>query len=223
MTLLKIYGHPRSGTNLVMAFVAENFYPGRDLTGPEGVMGHWADSVPQEPSPWPYGALFGGHHFRGFFGSQLATERAIYIYRDGRDVAVSLWRTKAFLHPNWRILSFSEFLQMDLDWQHSPGHGGSYDGGIIKHWHEHLESWVGSGASMVRFEDLVLSPANVRYAMALRFGFCPAPELARITGPVGPFPHEGRVGTWRVFFNDDDLEYFYGIVPPDFWGLWKDV
>lgn len=221
---MQVYSHPRSGTNFLCAFIAKNFYPGRDLTGRAGVMGHWASPIPQDPSPWAYGALFGGHYF--YEDGRMTGRPTIYIYRDGRDVAVSFWRTKIFLNPSWRELSFSEYLRReDQDWLHSPGWGGSYDGPIVKHWHDHLKSWRWRDVSrvfLVRFEDLVFDPMRVRDAIAERFGLRPTPELVQIRERVGPCPHEGRVGAWRGVFNSEDLNYFYSFVPRDFWGLWKD-
>lgn len=223
---LQVYSHPRSGTNFLCAFIGKNFYPGRDLTGKEGVMGHWASPVSQD-RPWAYGALFGSHYF--YFEAwhdapSLAPPSAIYIYRDGRDVAVSFWRTKAFLHPSWRELSFSEYLRReDQDWLHSPGWGGCYDGSIAKHWHDHLESWRDAPrVLLVRFEDLVFNPVRVRAAIACHFDLSPLPEMIEVKELVGPFPHEGRAGAWREIFSDDDLAYFHEIVPSDFWGLYDD-
>lgn len=218
--LLQVHSHPRSGTNFLCAFIARNFYPGRDLTGKEGVMGHWADPIPQEPSPWPYGALFGSHYF---YAPWMERQDTIYIYRDGRDVAFSLWRTKAFLHPSWREWAFSKFLRYSLDWLYSPGWGGSFDGSIVSHWHEHLQSWAAApNALLICFEDLVFEPAWVRDIIAEHFGFFALPEMIEIKEPVGPFSHQGRPGAWRDIFTDDDLAYFHEIVPPGWWGLYDD-
>ena len=219
--MIQVYSHPRSGTNLLMAFIAKNFYPGRDLTGKGGVMGHWVDPVPS-PSPWSNGALFGSHRF---YDEGVIDGPACYIYRDGRDVAVSLWRTKAFLHPDWRDISFSEFLRRDLDWTGSPGSGIWYGAPIAEHWMSHLWSWYHACSAdvlLVRYEDLVLEPAKVRAPIARHCDLTPTPELVRIEERVGPFPHEGQIGAWRRFFSDEDLAHFHQSAPPDFWGFYHE-
>jgi len=39
--------------------------------------------------------------------------------------------------------------------------------------------------------------------------------------PTGPFPaREFRTGKWRQAFTDEDLDYFFGIVPRDCWALY---
>jgi bile-salt sulfotransferase len=216
--MIEVYSHPRSGTNLLMAFIAENFYPDRDLMRRGGVMGHWRSPIPSL-DPWPYGALFGNHHF---YEEGMLDGPACYIFRDGRDVAVSLWRTKAFLNPDWQGLSFSEFLRRELDWKGSPGAGGSYDGTPAEHWRDHLRSWEKAPALLVRFEDLLSEPGKMRAAIAQQFDLTPAFETVEIREKVGPFPHEGRIGIWREFFTDEDLEYFHRFVSPSFWGLWDE-
>ena len=149
---------------------------------------------------------------------------ACYIYRDGRDVAVSLWRTKAFLHPDWRDISFSEFLRRDLDWTGSPGSGIWYGDSIASHWFNHLCCWghIPNKALIVRFEYLLLRPAKVRTAIARRFNLTPTPEIVKVEELVGPFPHEGQIGAWRRFFSDEDLDHFHQSAPPDFWGFYHE-
>lgn len=73
---------------------------------------------------------------------------------------------------------------------------------------------------MVRFEDLIIRPAEVLQAIGDHLGLVPdglEPERAL----VGLEPHEGQIGTWREFFTKDDLEFFYSQVQPeDHWGFY---
>lgn len=43
--VIKVYSHPRSGTHFLEAFLARNFYAGKDLKVEEGLWGHWSNRV----------------------------------------------------------------------------------------------------------------------------------------------------------------------------------
>jgi hypothetical protein len=86
--------------------------------------------------------------------------RAIYLVRDGRDVAVSYYYT--LIRRGMYEGEFGPFLKLFLD--------GGVDG--YGPWHEHVESWLasplnGDGSLLVlRYEDLLRDPvANVSRAM----------------------------------------------------------
>lgn len=66
----------------------------------------------------------------------------LYLYRDGRDVALPLWRTKGFQPAEWHGLSFAEFLRTPLDWWETPGQPARGPRvTIAEHWRLHLDSW----------------------------------------------------------------------------------
>ena len=111
--VVSVYSHPRSGTNFAAACLQMNFYPTANLRGRGGRAGHWAARFRIPGYPWA--RLCGGH---GFY--REGRGRCVYVYRDGRDVAVSVFRTKGFLHPDWGALTFSEFLRTPLDWKGTP-------------------------------------------------------------------------------------------------------
>lgn len=210
--MIQVYSHPRSGTNYLAALIAQNFYPDKDMSTPAGEIGHWAARVVVGSNP--YGALFGGH--RLYYGQKV---HGVYVYRDGRDVALSLWRTKAFLHPGWADIPLSVFLRTYLDWRGSPGHRerGDRHLTILEHWQLHLTLWRRSGAMLIRYEDAVRDPLATLVGIARRFGLGSF-QFRRVDEPVGWYPNEGQAGTWRAYFSPDDIELAHALVPPDFWG-----
>lgn len=226
--LIRVYGHPRSGNNLLMAHLAINFYPGLDLATPLGRIGHHKKRIRGKLNP--YGQLAGHHHFFGYTDSEGKIRGgirypAIYIVRDGRAVAWSTFQTKAFLNPDWIDMPFSEFLRTPLDWTGSPGNSEPYSGTIAEHWRDHLESWrplllaTTATALPIRYEELVAHPAKVRKQIANWHDIKPVRGLKLVPGPVGWFPHKGQVDAWREHFTKEDLACFHKYVPTDFWGL----
>jgi len=213
--VIKLYSHPRSGTNWVRKTLAEAFWPDADLERPGSQTGHWSDRV-QIPAA-PALALKGGHDF--YAGQQ----KCIYLVRDGRDVALSYYRTKEFQHEDWRDLSFSEVLRKPLDWRSTPGQRWeSGDATIVEHWFQHVKGWEGhKDIYYLRYEDLLTKPGETLHDLGEWLGreprAMPDPE------PTGPFPSsDHRPAKWRDEFSADDLDYFHSIVPEDFWALWSE-
>ena len=220
--LIRVYGHPRAGNNLVCAFLAINFYPSENFVT-FGRVGHWRNRVLNQRNE--YGKLAGTHLFHHDVKNKVV-HPCIYVYRDGRAVALSLWRTKHFQPPEWEELTFSEFLRKPLDWGGSPGNPKGFEQPIAAHWRFHLQSWQNApefvdgepAVLKVRFENLVLHPDKVRKRIAKWSGLKPVRGLKLVTEKVGWFPHEGKIDTWREYFADGDLEYFYKLAPRPFWG-----
>jgi len=210
---VKVHSHPRSGTHLLAACLKLNFYPdvnlGRDVAG----IGHWSQRVKVGGFAWI--KLLGGHNF---WNGQT---RGVYVYRDGRDVAASLFRSKRFLNRKWAGMTFAEFLREPLDWRGSPAQRAEPGPTIAEHWRAHLESWLPRpGVVGVRYEDLCTLPnmtlEGVREALGLE-------HQGKYTVPqelVGVLPNEGRIGAWRDYFDADDVAFFFERVPGNFWGLW---
>jgi len=216
--MIRVYSHPRSGTNLLMAFLALNFYPGEDLSTEPCRIGHWKNRVFQQRNPW--GRLAGHHHFYHDRGKPVLRP-AIYVYRDGRSVAVSTWRTKKFQAPDWKDWPFAKFLRTDLDWLGSPGRAILAYRPIPKHWYDHLESWKDAeDVLLVRYEDILARPLMVRDNIAHWSGLKPVRGLKLVTRPVGWYPHGGGTDTWRDVFTQEDLDFFHAHVPGDYWGLY---
>lgn len=214
--LLKVYGHPRSGMNWLLALLEQALEGHISLV--ETVTGHWSQRVEvTAPDRW----LRGGHQF---YNDQQNGPR-VYLYRDGRDVALSLWRTKEFQHTTWHDLRFAEFLRRPLDWQATPKQHCVYIDEVLtiaEHWRLHLESWQNAPSTcFVRYEDLLLHTESEVARIAAFVGRRPLPGIGNVPG-VGPSPSgDYRAGKWRGVFTDDDLDHFFEIVPREFWGLWE--
>lgn len=218
--MLKIFSHPRSGTHFLEAFVAKNFYPTHNLSVKNVEWGHWSNRKLRKENP--YGELFGGHH--------LPTKRyrfnpspLIYIYRDGRAVAYSVWKTPNFLNSEMSELSFSEFLRTPLDWEGSPGNMVNHGKNIIEHWVHHLESWFSlkGNVLMISYEELKDSPENIynkiiQRCFPVKFftGILNSnSDIKTIDEPIGLLPNKGTKNGWEEIFSDEDLNFFYENVP----------
>lgn len=84
---MKLYSHPRSGTNWALALLEQAFYGTR--THEVRVTGHYTARWKVQTT----GIHLWGNHRH--FNAAMPGPR-LYLYRDGRDVALSLWRTKGF-------------------------------------------------------------------------------------------------------------------------------
>ena len=208
----KLYSHPRSGTNWLLSLLEQAFFGSAKLV--KAVTGHWSRRVTVMA---PDKRLRGGHQF---YRDGLPGKR-VYLYRDGRDVALSLWRTTAFQHKSWANLSFSQFLQRPLDWRATPGTRASGRLTIAGHWKRHLDSWRNApGVCFVSYEKLLLHTESEIARIAAFVGCEPLPLSVAASG-VGPFPSGTyRVSKWQAEFEQRDLDYFFEIVPRDHWGLW---
>lgn len=211
--MIKVYGHPRSGNNFLCELLALNFYPDKDLAGPKGNIGHWSNRVGGQSNP--RALLFGGHHF-----PKAPTGPAIYIYRDGRDVALSLWRSPHFRHKGLADVSLADFLRMKIDWMGSPGFRSlEARWNVLEHWQMHLDAWRATGIFKVRFEDLVIDTQAQMDRIATHFDLQRRKHYDE-PGLVGWFPNDGKVGMWKNFFSDSDLQFFYTAVPGGFYGIY---
>ncbi len=154
-------------------------------------------------------------------------KRAVYILRDGRDVAVSYF----FYLKKFNILpdniTFSDYLDSFI--------GGKLDsfGG----WGEHVAGWLDGAESLllIRYEDLHSNAANVLESVVRYCGLeydekkiidsvsaCSLSELRQIeikqfndikilstSDPATYFFRKGVVGEWRNHFNENDEEKFF--------------
>ena len=133
--LVKVYSHPRSGTHFLEAFLAKNFYKNMDLSTDKINWGHWSNRKIKEGGN-PYGQLF-GHHFLPTASNFRSP--GIYILRDGRAVAYSVWKTENFIHKDIDgKISFSDFLKLPLDWLGSPSYRVEPKLTIF----QHCEEWI---------------------------------------------------------------------------------
>lgn len=157
--------------------------------------------------------------------------RALYVVRDGRDVAVSLYH---FLR-RWNIYNgpFDAYLTAFLE------------GRVVNYgsWQEHVSSWYGAARqhpdtiAVVRYEDLLSDRATEALGAALsqigwnvpdevvedalqQNSFERMKKMEAETGvrnvrnmgakdPSVPFVRQGKAGQWRDMFSDEQLEEFH--------------
>ena len=212
--LVKVYSHPRSGTHFLEAFLAQNFYKKKDLSINQITWGHWSNQKIKEDGNL-YGLLF-GHHF---FPTQNNFKKpGIYIIRDGRAVAYSIWKTQNFLHKDIDgKIPFSDFLRTPLDWTGSPSRKTDEGLTIFEHWTKHCDEWIKfSNATkkllIIYYEDLVHDPYKV-YLRIKSFNFKYRKKLSikyldTIKKPTGLLPNKAKTDSWQEIFTKDDLELF---------------
>jgi hypothetical protein len=213
-SLLRVYSHPRSGTHFLEAFLAENFYKNKDLSIPEIKWGHWSNRKIKKDGN-PYGKLF-GHHF--FPTSKNFKSPGIYIIRDGRAVAYSIWKTENFSHKNIDgKLSFNEFLDTPLDWSGSPSRKSDSTMTILEHWEKHCSEWIQYSKNekkllIVFYEDLVDQPYQVyRSIKSFNFKFrrrLNKEEINPISKPTGLLPNSATKNSWKGKMSDKNQKLF---------------
>ena len=216
--MLKVYGHPRSGNYYLMTLLALNYYANEDVSIGEGFVGHWADRT------WVPGSEYGklaGHHGPPRRGFDPAN--AIYIYRDGRAVIASLYRSQHFMNPEWEEMDFSQFIRTPLDWVFSPGRQSYPECNVIEHWHNHLKMWQDEHIHKAQYERAVYDAKAVLDSIADKFGL-PTREVYELPDRlVGWYPSGGKVIDWQSLWNEKDTDYFFDIVGDDFWGVEKEL
>lgn len=213
--IVKVFSHPRSGTRFFQTLLKANFYQNVDTWRKGGRAGHWANR--QVVGASPVSKLWGDHGpWREKYG------KCFYVYRDGRDVALSFWRSKMMQHPDWHRLSLSEYLRRPLDWKWTPGGQSKSEMTIAEHWRMHLGRWKKKpGVCYVRYEDLVLNTEGEIRRIA-RFLNVKISKVHSVNKLVGHSPNEGLVGAWRRHFTDADLNFFLSHVERSFWGMWDE-
>lgn len=215
-TLVKVYSHPRSGTHFLEAFLAKNFYKGEDLYVASVTWGHWSNRQ-INPEGNLYGKLFGNHKFP----NKKNTERKIYIARDGRAVAYSVWKTPNFLHKDISNLSFKEFLRTPIDWYGTPSNKKEANLTIFEHWAKHINSWNEFAVQndqllIINYEDLIAEPYQQYLKIHNRYFSdikkLKPEEIDVIKKPVGLLPNKATADTWKSFFEEEDLLYFNKVI-----------
>lgn len=233
--IIKVSSFPRSGTNYLLMLLKQAFYADRDVSLPPGRTGHFSHRLAVRR---PAGRLFRTHMYVSWPPPRLGNQQAtrikgrdsaghIYLYRDGRDVCTSLYLSKRFLSDRHGALTFERFLRTKLDWETSAGkiclrrRRRRPPATWYRHVLHHVSQWVLPRYYMfVRYEEAVLEPERVLGEIAARFGLARTGEVTSV-GLVGPEPHAGpHIGRWREHFSDDDLRYFYDIVPRGSPFLW---
>lgn len=211
--LVKVYSHPRSGTHFLEAFIARNFYRGKKLGLKSIIWGHWSNRE-VNPVGNPYGKLFGNHYFAD---ANKNTLPKIYIIRDGRAVAYSIWKTRNFVHNDLKDISFKTFLRTPIDWYGSPSKRVEPEHTILEHWAAHVSSWKelakkDTNTLLLYYEDLKEKPYEQYLRIKAHF-FKDGPTLSEkevdcITKPVGLLPNQATTNAWETMFDEEDQRLY---------------
>lgn len=76
----------------------------------------------------------------GFVQSLLDKSKIVYVYRDGRDVLVSLYHYAKKFNPEIGQISFSDFIRMDDEGGRGRENGVRVD--RMEYWRRHVEGWL---------------------------------------------------------------------------------
>ena len=212
--IIKIYSHPRSGTNYLGALLKENFYSKVNLEV-SGKWGHWNHRATFK-NPVKHGKLFGSHSFN--FGEN--NHPKIYIYRDGRPVALSVWKSKNFNNINIKNITFSDYLKYKLDWEGTPGVKTTPKNNIIEHWERHVNTWINyveknTNIMKIRYEDLVGNTQTTLDSISKFYGLTYDTEFKNINSLVGPSPNSGKINEWKKYYSKEDEEFFFNTINND--------
>lgn len=230
----RVYGHPRSGNHVLGAILQKALFPAmRPIEIVNENTGHWTqrkkaaryciDGVeqPRDKIEMPYGRLMGNHMFPDMVSKP---SRAVYIVRDGRDVALSFWNWKKFRRADQVDMELPIFLRTPIDWQGSPGYRCPPKKRYVlfDHWRDHVSAWHETGALIVRYEELVQDPSSVVERVSKKFDlriFDPG----SVPSAVGWNPSSGRprIGVWKDELPEDSKELFDKKVPADHPGRWE--
>jgi hypothetical protein len=215
--------YPKSGTTWLAFMLAQLLWKaGREQT----LLDHrFLPAIGQQGRAEKF-LTSGGRLIRSHEPYRPTYKRAIYVVRDGRDVAVSMyWQAQRVMGME---ATFSEYLPLFLEGRLA-GAGA---------WHDHVDGWLdsppfaGGDVLLVRYEDMQRDAHDVLRRSA-RFFDLPASDEAiadavaagsiesmkdrerqtkglahRETGEKIPVVRKGVVGDWQNYFHDDDLAAF---------------
>lgn len=219
-----VVSHERSGTYFLMESIALNFGYGNyaqriDLDG-KGI--NWADpdqflDYLKKPE-WdsiPILNPFKSHHPRCFFDKIcdyiMEQFHVFYLYRDGRDVLVSMWN-----HLNRSgTAGPCTFTPTDLICASPVGMLSRYHGSpppitMSSRWAEHIRSWLQprwADVCYVKYETLCNEFKQEMARVASHIGV-DAPKTVVVPPLGGVHPYKGQPGLWRSYFKHDDVDRF---------------
>jgi len=167
-----------------------------------------------------------GNHFFPNENIEKITSPMIYIYRDGRAVAYSLWKSK-YYNKDWGDLTFSEYLRKPLDWLGGPGQKRDSEFNIAQHWYHHVDLWhkvKNKNLLILKYEDLKSDPTDVykqivtkffpfkrlKYAL---FKTMDDNKIDPVADPVGLHPNKAEIDSYKSIFTEADNDYFLSCLP----------
>lgn len=219
---VKVFGFARSGVHLVAHLIARNFYRGQESRLQKPIqVGHWLKAY---DFPDPVGRLIGGFDKPD---PVAGDEPAVYVYRDGRACALSIWCTPYFTSHDQ---PFAEFLRTPLDWLWHPGRPYALNflesRTIFEMWHGHVSAWMAELGKhqlfFVRYESLLDDPQTWIQGIGERFDLTPTSKtFVSVKTLVSPMPNDGKRNAYLGYMDMLDLELYDKIVPKDFVGRYK--
>ena len=230
---MRIMSYPRSGTHYLAAMVHTHLYnasPAQRRTVDSRRTGHVSRRA--EATPFHYdGAIQSGELIEEPYGTLVGTHRLpngretdkVYIVRDGRDVALSLYRWTKYRSAGDQNLTFSAYMRKPRDWGHILGGGEHYMCAFWSYWVRHVDMWTQhTNAHVVHYEQLLQAPLETLRSIAEHFGMT-RPVNAEPLGPTGWNPGSHfRVGRWTDELSAEDKALFDNTVPWGFAGRWDE-
>lgn len=250
---LRVYGHPRSGNHFLASLLWRAFYGASDAYGGDvspTATGHWSRRVDAPPGARakdtffhfdgerhggpdedlvrvPYARLLGSHRLPP--PPDVGTPRAlgVYVFRDGRDVALSVHAWRRFHPIGCEDLPIEAYLARPIDWSGSPAHRAAVaQETLFGHWMRHLRTWRATGILCVRYEDLLRDPARQLARIADRFDLEVGDDLYRDLTPENPVGWQAtaadkpgdRVAKWKDALPPRALAMYDALVPRNFFG-----
>lgn len=138
----------------------------------------------------------------------------VYILRDCRDMLVSTYR--AMIKNKKTKASFSEFLRGNSGFKPSkkqyPIVGVRIARDPITNWIEHTkwmdEDWI----DVYKYEYIKDNHKDFIILLRDMYGLeLKNDQVIEVKKPVGVLPNEGVSDTWKSYFDDEDIEYFWSI------------
>lgn len=253
MSNIIVGSHRRSGTHLSIDTIVNNFSQYaksphvKDLT-----LDHLSDHVIDKEYPVSklikylknnnnvmkthshgrYADFFKGEGVDNQICEIFNDSRKIYIYRDGRDVMVSMYNYMMKFNKTIESLSFSEFIRMKNEFD-----AESYNSTMnrVEYWAYHINTWREVDDVLWLKYDEFKSNLEEALSKVAKHIDQPVPDcivdirrenesftqkwVKRLTNKVLPDRfkktrltsvqfNKGGVGGWQSYFSDEDLDYF---------------
>ena len=196
--IIKVYGHPRSGNNFLLATMYVNFYKDMDIKV-GAPLGAFIDENGIEWKGNKYKVLFGNHLVNI---NDAPITRAIYIKRNPLDTAYSIYifqKSRNKLPRPVRNMTFPEYLKAEIQWAYFGRRRWKFAIGktILEAIRTHHRIWESSGIYVVEYEDLKEHPHQTIRGIARHFNLHFVPPIQVIDHLVGWTPNKGRIGEGR--------------------------
>ena len=207
---LKVYGYACSGMGYVARLVQSTFWPDAvPAAEPTDRTIHWSKPLNGRATLLPHHGLLGDSRAPVV----LRPRRSIYVYRDGRDVALDLWACAGIV-PSGQTACFGDWLRTAHNWRGAPGLEAMPTASrfLWHDWREHLAAGSRTGAMLLRCEDAVRMPQATVAQVERWF------ELERRADPEAGPRSAPRIKAWEDRMSSADQSLFNAVISPRFFG-----